>query len=589
MLTELNIRNFAIIDDLTLRFAPGLNVLTGETGAGKSIVIDAIGAVLGQKVGPECVRSGSPSALIEATFEVDESNPVWTVLEEMGIPPEEEVLLAREVLPEGRSRCRINGRAATVSMLRNAGIYLVDIHGQHEHQSLLRVDHHLAVLDNTGDRKLQEARETVREQYRRLLQLRQQLESLRLDEREKARRIDLLTFQAREIAEAKLQPGEDEQLRAERVRLSNAERLASAAGIAYALLYEGLEEGQRSALDLVSEAQAQIEEISRLDARMEGLREAIEGAAYTLQDVAHELVAYQSRLEFNPARLDEIEARLESIENLSRKYGPSIPAILDYGRAVEQELSEIAHSEERMEELQAQLTALETDLGQAAQRLSGLRRVAAKQLQRRVVQHLRDLRMERVAFEVSFDRTLSASGVPVDGQRYAVSADGIDQVEFLIATNPGEPLKPLAKIASGGEISRIMLAIKSVLAAVDQMPTLIFDEIDVGIGGATARAVGTKLARIAQSRQVLCVTHLPQIASLAQAHFRIVKRPFQKRTRVEVALLEEEERVVEIGRMLGGEPLTPTTLEHARELMRKREGAFGLAEREAVTDHVAEE
>jgi len=588
MLIELHIQNFAIIEDLTLRFAPGLNVLTGETGAGKSIVIDAIGAVLGQKMGPECIRSGAPSARVEATFEVDAPNPVWTVLEEMGIPPEEEeVLLSREILPGGRSRCRINGRAATVSMLRNVGIYLVDIHGQHEHQSLLRVDHHLAVLDNTGGRKLQEARQTVREQYGRLLQLRQQLESWQMDEREKARRIDLLTFQAQEIAAAQLQPGEDSQLREERVRLANAERLAAAAGIAYAALYEGLEEGQRSALDLLSEAQIQVEEIARLDARMDPLREALEGAIYALQDVAHELAAYRNRLEFNPARLDEIEARLASIENLSRKYGPTISDILDYGRAVEEELRQITHSEERRQQLQAQIADLEVELGQAAQRLSEMRRLAAQQLQRQVVQHLQDLRMERVGFEVSLDRTPSPSGVPVDGQRYAVTADGIDQVEFLISTNPGEPLKPLAKIASGGEISRIMLALKSVVADVDQIPTLIFDEIDVGIGGATARAVGEKLARVAHSRQVLCVTHWPQIASLAQAHFRIVKRPFQKRIRVEVARLEEEERVVEIGRMLGGDPSSPTTLEHARELM--RQGALEPSGGGIVANHAAEE
>lgn len=571
MLTELHIRNFAIIDELAIRFAPGLNVLTGETGAGKSIVIDAIGAILGEKMGGEYVRSGSEAALVEATFELAEHHPTWCVLEEMGLPAEDGTLLmAREIHRSGRSRCRVNGRSATVSMLRDIGEQLVDIHGQHEHQFLLKVERHLQVLDETGDSRLHQARERVRASYRRWRDLREQLAQLRLDEREKARRIDLLTFQQNEITQAHLQPREDVALQEERARLVHAERLAQAATITYGLLYGGLTEEGRSALDAASEAQRHLEDMARLDASLKPLLENLETAIYTLQDTAHELAAYREKLEFNPTRLDEIESRLELINTLRRKYGATIEEILAYGEQVARELAEITHSEERQAELEQELAEVAHQLGDEAARLSELRRGAARRLEREVIQHLRDLRMEKVSFEVAFTRRPDENGVPVGEERWAVTAEGIDQIEFLISPNPGEPLKPLAKIASGGEISRFMLALKSVLAAADQLPTLIFDEIDVGIGGATARAVGMKLAGLGRSKQVVCVTHLPQIASLAEAHYRIEKRPFQKRTRVEVTRLDEVGQLQEIGRMLGGEEITEATLEHARELLRGR-------------------
>jgi len=573
MLAELHIRNFAIIDELVIRFAPGLNVLTGETGAGKSIVIDAISAILGEKMGGEYVRSGSEAALVEATFELAEHNPTWRVLEEMGLSAEDGTLLmARELYPSGRSRCRVNGRSATVSMLRDIGEHLVDIHGQHEHQSLLKVDHHRRVLDATGDSRLQQARERVRASYRRWRDLQDQLARLRLDEREKARRIDLLAFQRNEITQAQLQPGEDVALQEERSRLVHAERLAQAATQAYGLLYGGLTEEGRSALDAASEAQRHLEDMARLDASLKPLLENLATAIYTLQDTAHELAAYQEKLEFNPARLDEIESRLELIQTLRRKYGSTIEEILAYGGQVDRELAEITRSEERQAELEQELAEVVDHLGREAAQLSELRRGAARRLEREVIKHLRDLRMEKVSFEVAFTRCPDENGVPVDEGRWAVTAEGIDQIEFLISPNPGEPLKPLAKIASGGEISRFMLALKSVLAAADQLPTLIFDEIDVGIGGATARAVGMKLAGLGRSKQVVCVTHLPQIASLAEAHYRIEKRPFPKRTRVEVTRLDEPGQLQEIGRMLGGEEVTEATLEHARELLRGRTG-----------------
>lgn len=568
MLVELHIRNFALIDALAIPFRPGLNVLTGETGAGKSIIIDAIGAALGEKVGSEVIRTGAEQAEVQALFQLPLEHPTWRRMEEMGLSVEEDgSLLLQRVIGVGRSQCRVNGQPVTLGMLREVGEHLVDIHGQHEHQTLLHVRHHLSLLDAIGGAAIAEPLARYQHLYRRWRALREELRTLRWDESEKARRMDLLQFQLEEIQRARLQPGEWEALREERHRLLHAERLASSALRAYEALYE-MERGEgKSALDLVGEARREVEAIAQIDPSMAPLLETLETALAALEETARELRRYQESLEFQPGRLEEIEERLALLERLRRKYGATTEEILAYRDRIAAELETLQHSEERIGELEAQLEHLERELAEAAENLSQARRKVSQRLEKAVVEHLQELRMERVRFAVHLERREAQEGLLHRGQRLALTERGWDAVEFLISPNPGEPLKPLARIASGGELSRIMLALKTVLAEVDPVPTLVFDEIDIGIGGETANALGAKLAHIAQGKQVLCVTHLPHIASRAHHHLSVSKHTKGEHTYVAVEVVEGERRVEEIGRLLSGEPLTEAALRHARELL----------------------
>ena len=568
MLSEITIRNFAIIDELRIRFKPGFNVFTGETGAGKSIIIDAIGTLLGGRVSSEVIRAGASEALIEGVFVLDENSRrlVAQTLEEFGIEGDDDVLIVSREIREGRSICRVNGRAVPASALGRITQPLVDIHGQTEHLSLLKPRRQREFLDRYGG--LEPLRSRVSELVGRLRQVRAELSRLRRDERELTRRIDQLEYQIQEIASANLRPGEDEELAQERRRLLNAEKLAELAGEVHTLLYEG-EEGLPSAIDLVSRAVNALTELEKIDPTIAPHRQSLEEALVQIEDVAREILAYRDGVEFNPARLQQVEERLLLIGNLKRKYGDTIEEILAYADAAVKELAEISSSEDRIAELEREEDELLHRIGELAEELSRRRQEAAQRLAEEVEAQLAELNMGKARFEVSITRREDPAGVWVEGKRYAFDASGIDRVEFLVSANPGEPLKPLGRVASGGETSRLMLALKAVLSAADETPVLIFDEIDAGIGGRMGAVVGEKLWRLAEGHQVLCVTHLPQLAAYGDGHFRVEKSEVDGRTVTRVQELAGDSRVEELAQMLG--PSTPLARESAQKLLEQTE------------------
>jgi len=571
MLTELLIRNLAIIDEVQVPFQPGFNVLTGETGAGKSIIIHAINFLVGGKGDIDLIRTGAETLLVEAVFDLTNCPQVKTVLEEVGIETEDGTLiLSRELSRAGKSRCRINGRAATIAMLKQIGKSLIDIHGQHEHQSLLDPTNHLRFLDAFGGEELTALKERYYSLYRQLMQVERELTELQQSERERMQRLDLLRYQAEEIDRANLREGEEEDLLQERQLLVNAERISERVSYAVRCLT-----GERGVLDSLGEAMQSLKEIASLDPNLQSWHDALSQAFDTIQEVGFELERYASRIEFDPERLEEVESRLDLLKRLKRKYGDSISAILQYRQQIEQELQRLETSEERLETLQREREQLRKELAETAKALSEVRQEIARQLERTVQNHLKALMMERARFKVAIDRLPDPNGLQLPEGTFAFNRDGIDQVEFLISTNPGEPLKPLAKIASGGEISRTMLALKASLQRTHEIPILVFDEIDVGIGGKTAEAVGEKLREVSRYAQVLCVTHLPQIAALADWHLQVEKITEGKRTRVIVTPLEYDERVKELARMLSGKQITQASLQHAQELLQR----IGVARR----------
>jgi DNA repair protein RecN (Recombination protein N) len=564
MLTELLIRNLAIIDEVQVPFRQGFNVLTGETGAGKSIIIHALNFLVGGKSDVDLIRTGAETMLVEAVFDLSKCPQMKAVLEETGFEPDDETLiLSRELSKTGKSRCRVNGRAATVAMLKQIGKALVDIHGQHEHQSLLEPANHLRFLDAFGSEDLMALKERYTNLYRQLMQVERELTELQRSERERMQRLDLLRYQAEEIDRANLKEGEEEELLQERQLLANAERIAERVSYAVRQL---MDDG--GSLDSLGEAIQALKEIAELDPSLREWHNSLSQAFDTIQEVGFELERYASRIEFDPERLEEVESRLDLLKRLKRKYGDSVSAILQYRQQIEQELQRLETSEERLEILQREREQLRRELAETAKALSEARQEIARQLERTVQNHLKALMMERARFKVAIDRLPD----PTDSnyrRHIAFGRDGIDQVEFLISTNPGEPLKPLAKIASGGEISRTMLALKSKPPTNPRNPCPRFDEIDVGIGGKTAEAVGEKLREVSRYAQVLCVTHLPQIAALADWHLQVEKITEGKRTRVIVTPLEYEERVKELARMLSGKQITQASLQHAQELLQR--------------------
>jgi len=563
MLTELLIRNLAIIDEVQVPFKEGFNVLTGETGAGKSIIIHALNFLVGGKGDVDLIRTGADVMVVEAVFDLTRCPQVKAVLEELGFEPDDDTLiLSRELSRSGRNRCRVNGRAATVAMLKQIGKSLVDIHGQHEHQSLLEPSNHLRFLDAFGGDEISELKRRYANLYRQLVQVERELSELQRSERDRIQRLDLLRYQAEEIDRANLREGEEEELLQERQLLANAERIVERVNYATQRLM-----GDGGALDTLGDALQALKEIAHLDPVLGEWQNSLSQAFDTIQEVGFELERYASRIEFDPERLDEVESRLDLIRRLKRKYGDTISAILQYRKQIESELQKLETSEERLEALQKEREKLRQELAEAALALSRARCEAAHQLERIVQNHLKALMMERAKFKVAVDRVPDPDGLRLPDGVFAFGREGVDQVEFLIATNPGEPLKPLAKIASGGEISRTMLALKASLQRTHEIPVLVFDEIDVGIGGRTAEAVGEKLREVAKYAQVLCVTHLPQIAALADWHLQVEKVTEGKRTRVIVTPLPFEERVKELARMLSGKQVTQASLQHAQELL----------------------
>ena len=570
MLTELHIENFAIIQRLELNLGSGLLTFTGETGAGKSIILDAIMALVGGRVEPGLIRAGDERALVEGTFRLPESEAsrqaVREILErEELVDDPQSVTLGREIRREGRSVARINGRSVQASLLRDIGGYLVDIHGQSEHLSLLNVRQHIGLLDRFADSAPMLA--AYREIYRKLHGVRRELKELRQSEEEMARRADLLTFQAQEIEAAALKPGEEEELRHERDRLANAENLSSLARQSLALLDEGSPESP-SITDLLGQLVQQLGSISRVDSSKNDLSEQATALADSLGEITIDLQDYLENIEFNPKRLEQAEERLELIVNLKRKYGGSLDAVLDFAVQARQKLENFSHAGEKIAELEKEEAALLEKLAGQAQVLSQHRAKAAEILGKAVEIELNDLRMAGARFSVDMHCEPAPDGLVAaedGGQKVAFDDSGVDKVEFLIAPNLGEGLKPLVKIASGGETSRLMLALKNVLVSADAIPTLIFDEIDQGIGGRVGSVVGEKLWRLGRRHQVLCVTHLPQLAAFGDQHWRVRKQVDGGRTLTLVDALENSDRLDELAQMLG--TLSDTSRKAAQEVL----------------------
>jgi DNA repair protein RecN (Recombination protein N) len=578
VLSELHIRDFAIIDELQLTLAPGFAALTGETGAGKSIIIDAVELVLGGRADATVVRAGADRAIVEATFRLDleRQAAIAPVLEREELQEDEAdlLLLGREVRLNGRNVCRVNGRTVTLTLLREVADGLVDIHGQSEHLSLLRVSQHTNLLDRYAE--LWPLRTQVAQKVAQVRAVRRELADLLRSEQELARRADLLQFQVGEIQAAALDPGEEEALAEERLRLTNAEQLAALATEALQALEGGGEEVS-SALDSLGAAQRSLERLARVDPAQEPRAKAAESANYQVQELVRSLHSYQDGIEYSPRRLQEVEDRLALIRRLGRKYGAKIPDILAHAEQAARELETITHSEERIEVLRVEEERLLAELSELAVNLSAKRREAAERLAAGIEAELGDLRMEGARFGVGFEWKQDPEGVPITeplisnlqslvdewaGKHVAFDRTGIDHVEFLVSPNPGEPLKPLAKVASGGETSRLMLALKTVLSRADETPTLIFDEIDQGIGGRVGATVGEKLWQLAAGtgpgglqHQVLCVTHLPQLAGFGDVHFHVEKRMEQteegERTVTRVHQLTGQAQVGELAQMLG--------------------------------------
>ena len=554
MLKELRIENFAIIDNIELSFGSGLTAFTGETGAGKSILLDAIEALMGGRAESTMIRANAERATLEAVFSIPEQNRKQIldllVAEEL-LDYDHEIIFNREIRRNGRNTARINGHTVSVTLMREIGSFLVDIHGQSEHLSLLTVRQHLDLLDRFADNAvLLEAYQKV---YRNVKKVRSELETLRKTEQDAARQIDLLTYQIQEIDAAKLEPGEEESLRVELNRLANAEKLASLAQTAFTLLEESTPDAQ-SVSGLLGEANRSIQRLAQIDNELENLLEQGESAAAQLADVSLSLQDYIDQIEFNPNRLIETENRLVLITTLKKKYGPDEQAIIGFAEQAREQLENISHAEENIADLEKEESRLMEELRAAALALSASRQTAAQSLGQQVEKELADLKMAGARFSVALDHKPDEKGVPIDGETIVrFTSNGIDMAEFLIAPNPGEGFKPLVKIASGGETSRLMLALKNVLAKADTIPVLIFDEIDQGIGGRVGAIVGEKLWQLGGNHQVFCVTHLAQLAAYGNQHFHVFKKIDQERTHTLVEDLKGANRLTELALMFGND------------------------------------
>jgi len=572
MLTELHIENFAIIEKLDLIFNPGLVTFTGETGAGKSIIIDAVETLTGGRIESVLVRTGAERANIEAAFSIPPSSrlEIQTILEREGLQDETDILtLGREVRVNGRHIARINGRSVSATLLRELSEFLVDIHGQSEHLSLLKVNQHLGLLDRYAatipGNSLQTSLSTYQKSYQQYHAAHLELEELCQSERDAARQVDILTYQINEIESAHLQPGEEDSLRNEHNRLGNAEGLANFCQQAITILDEGSPESP-GINDLWGKLAIAIGGIVRLDPGQVGLSDMATSLSESMNELLGILRDYSDNIEFNPHRLDQVEERLALIQNLKRKYGESIQAVLNYLTDARIQLDKITHVNERISDLEDILGKLRDQIGQEGLKLSESRHKAAQELEIAVELELRDLQMPGAHFKVDFKHHFDPEGVPLaEKKKVAFHTFGLEWIEFLIAPNPGEGFKPLVKIASGGETSRLMLALKNVLAQADHVPTLIFDEIDQGIGGRVGGIVGQKLQQLSHRHQVFCITHLPQLAAYGEQHFHVEKQVHSGRTTTAVKQLTGSDRERELAQMLGS--TSEATLKSAREML----------------------
>lgn len=549
MLLNLTITNFAIIDHLEVQFDEGFNVLTGETGAGKSIILDAVGLLLGDRARPDLVRAGADEATVQALFDLSGQDDVRKAFAEAGFPVEAELVLRRIVQGGGRSRAYINGNLATLAQLQPLTEQLVTVCGQHEHQHLLQRNVHLAILDRFGS--LDGHVQTYRESYRRMQAVARQLEKLETAERDREQRLDFLKHQSEEIAAAELSVEEEQALLEERLRLQNAERLVATARRAYDALYDG----NGSVCEVLGALSTDLQAVAEIDKNLAALSEAVQHNLFELEDVAVQIRSYLGEVTSTPGRIDEVEERLAQLNRLKRKYAPTLDEILQLKLAYDQEIAQLENAGETRVSLVAELDSSQAETVSLGQALSDLRSEAAAALAKGLVTELDDLAMSGARFEVAFT-SLEQPG-----------PDGLERLEFKVSLNPGEPLLPLAKVASGGELSRLMLALKRIAPDAGPVPTIIFDEVDAGIGGVAATAVGRKLKSVSRSAQVLCVTHLPQVAAFADHHHRVTKQETGGRTMSRMELLRGEDRVKEMARMLGGAKVTEQTLLHAKELI----------------------
>lgn len=548
MLELLHIENIAIIEAADIEFAPGFNALTGETGAGKSIVIDSLSAVLGQRTSRELIRTGAEKAFVSAAF----SGMVPELTEELGIQPEADgtLLLQREIQTDGKNVCRVNGRPVTVGQLRALGARLLNIHGQHDGQQLLDEEQHIVYLDSFG--RVESLAITYAEKYKNFTDIRRQIGALQMDEAEKARRVDTLQYQIEELRRAKLTPGEEEELTARRGMLRNAEKFLDAvAGADYAL--NGDDSGG-GALSALRQAQDALGGVRHLDDAFGQLYERLGEAYSEVYDIAATVEDKRGELDVSPGELDRVESRMDLLYRLKKKYGATVEDMLDYQARCEAELAQIEDAGDTLVRLEQALSKAEKAARQAAQALSDARKAAAEQLTAQILTELQQLDMGKIRFAVDFAEK------PLD-------SDGMDAVRFLMSANVGEELRPIHKIASGGELARIMLAMKNVLSEQDHVGTMVFDEVDTGVSGRAAQKVAEKMARISRRKQVLCVTHLPQLAAMADTHFSVEKGERGGRTYTEVRRLDREQRRRELARLTGGSHVSQTMLDGAEELL----------------------
>lgn len=550
MLQLLHIENIAIIESADIEFQPGFNALTGETGAGKSIVIDSISAVLGQRTSRDLIRTGAGKAFVSACFT---GVPVQ-LGEDLGIAWEDELLLQREIHSDGKNVCRVCGRPVTVTQLRALGSRLLNIHGQHDGQQLLDEEQHLRYLDSFG--RTEPLLAAYQKEYQAMAALRRQMQALQMDEAEKARRVDTLSYQLQELERARLRPGEEDELQGRRTLLQNAERFISAVSQADFCLNG--DDGSEGAASLIRQAQGALASVRGLDAELGELYERLEAAYSEVYDLADTLRDKREDFDFSPKELDRVEGRLDQLYRLKKKYGPTVEEMLDYQEHCRRELEQIQDAGDTLARLEKELEKAEKIVRQAAQTLSEARKNAAGQLEEQILTELQQLDMGKIRFAIHF-----APQEPAE--------DGADQVRFLMSANLGEELRPIHKIASGGELARIMLAMKNVLSEQDQVGTMVFDEVDTGVSGRAAQRVAEKMARISRRKQVLCVTHLPQLAAMADTHFSVDKGEADGRTYTHVTQLDRARRRQELARLTGGAAISATMLESAEELLSQAE------------------
>lgn len=559
----------ALIKELNIEFEEELNVLTGETGAGKSIIIEAIDLILGGYAASDLIRDGEDSLMVEALFLltpqekelINNLNSDIEIVDGQGV-----LLIRREVNKKGRNKCLINQRLINLSTLQEIGTFLVDLHGQHNHQSLLDPTKHIDLMDNLGGDKIIKHRKELFDNYRRWREKSKKLFQLLKDKEENLKKMDFLKFQLEEIDKTSLVKDEDKALEEEEMVLKNAEKIIETMEKANFILYEGGLE-QSSVRDSLNEVSVDLGEIASLDRRIEKIRENLKEVGYQFEDIVNEIVKYKDGVDLDSQKLKEVDGRLNLINSLKSKYGSTIEEILEYRQKIYQELEAVDYSEDKLEKLKEEVNSLEDIISTISHHLNINRRKIAEDLQKMVVRELEDLNMKRCQFEVSINSYEDDNGIEIDGKKYKIGPKGIDDIEFMISPNVGERLRPLARIVSGGEVSRIMLALKSILSEVDQVPTLIFDEIDSGVGARLGEVIAQKLKALSRKRQVICVTHLPQIACKAERHFYIEKYILNNQTGIRLKEMEGEERVKEIARMLDGSQMSEIAIRHAQKML----------------------